>query len=329
MQLFRTFAVASGMSFASGMEVNGVQCSINAARAMDEMMDSALWTWTSVERCKQEGTAPGHGLRCEMDISRAAESIAGMANVIVHALEDCGSIRGDQCGIAAGKFIQSAAGMSAAAGGIWKVCAKGTGILNPAAKPNAEPRPLGKWAWCLLDAKDSLRSLMKAVQRSQHAQALCEKSADDCGAVSTGIISAIAALGEYATAAVGHCQPTVPAHAYELACSSQVMMALRHTSQLASDGSLMASDCKASASRLYELDAKHKEEDEETKNGLLSVTSMSLMMLPIAAVMSFLAGKRFGKNQPQSVGELGLEMGESRNRWTPLSVRDTDGASDI
>merc|ERR1739841_453344 len=79
---------------------------------------------------------------------------------------------------------------------------------------------------------------------------------DNCGAAATSIIAAFAALGQYGTAAVGHCSPTSAAAAVGvanadiLACANHASEALRYTTAFSAAASLMAQTCQKSHERL-------------------------------------------------------------------------------
>jgi hypothetical protein len=287
--MMRGVLLLGGICLATA-EVDHVKCSINSARAVDEMLDSAMFIWASVERCGK----PGHEVKCVIDVAEAAESINAMASVIVHAIDVWGGIKGDACGYAAGRFTQAAAGLAAGAAGIYEKCQNG---INPKEPKNPIPRPFGKWAYCIVDVKDGLRSLMKAVQRILHAEKACKGGHHDCGATATSIIAAFAALGQYGTAAVGQCQPD-PAgidagHLKNIACASKISEATRHASALASASTEMAAVCESSHTRLYEIDQEKAKKDKSHKNKFSNLLIGAF--LPVAAVVGFLGGSRYAK----------------------------------
>lgn len=295
--MMRGLLILSGFWFAHA-EVDPRVCALNAGRAVDEMLDSVIYIWASVERCGTNTT--GHHVKCMMDLSQAAESVTAVANVLVHAMHDCGAIKGDACGMQAGKLVQSAAGLTAAAGGIYEKCA----TMDTPAPGHLVPQPVGKWAMCLVDIKDSLRSLLKATQRIMHAENKCE-SHEDCAQTATSIIAAFAAIGQYASSAVGHCSPADPqtgamtgkAHPFMSAstarnvkCGSHIAQATRHAAALSSTAITMARTCAASHSRLYELDKKAAKDAQQAAS-----STPFLFLLPFVAVVSFVGGSRFAR----------------------------------
>merc|ERR1719506_1023798 len=118
-------------------------------------------------------------------------------------------------------------------------------MMDTPAPGHLVPRPVGKWAMCLVDIKDSLRSLLKATQRIMHAENKCE-SHEDCAQTVTSIVAAFAAIGQYASSAVGHCSPADPqtgamtgnaapfmsaSTARNVKCGSHIAQATRHDRQ--------------------------------------------------------------------------------------------------
>lgn len=312
----RTIILLSGLCLVGAVNnVDNVKCSINAARAVDEMLDAALFIWASTERCGSSAkfNNGANAWKCEMDVSSSAESVNAMANVIVHALKDCGGIESNECGMSAGRFTQAAAGLAAAAGGIVETCRNTTAAVPnmfPANSANSQHRPAGKWAYCLVDVKDSLRSLMKATQRILHTEKACKDNAKDCASTATSIVAAFAALGQYATSAVGHCAPTgaagvVPqATSNILACSSHISQTVRHTAALASAAVGMSKFCEEDHTRLYELDMKQAKDASKKNDNSASVPL--IMLLPFTAVLGFAGGLRLGSKRQDSTSFVEL-----------------------
>merc|ERR1719198_1299398 len=102
----------------SASAVNEVQCTYNAAQAIDEIMDAAVFMWAAVERCGKANSQ----IDCTVDVATTIQSLNGMANVIVKALDDCGGIKSDTCGAAAGQLTEAIAGLTAAGGGVVDQC---------------------------------------------------------------------------------------------------------------------------------------------------------------------------------------------------------------
>merc|ERR1719379_1190501 len=99
-------------------EASEASCALNGARAVDDMLDSAVYIMASLARCDKANG--GDDIRCALDISTAIESVNGMVNVILKAVNACGEINtsNKKCGLAVGVLTESWAGLSSASAGI-------------------------------------------------------------------------------------------------------------------------------------------------------------------------------------------------------------------
>merc|ERR1712100_500107 len=105
-----------GLLLANG---HTASCALHGAEAVDEMLDSALYIMASVVRCDNDQT-----IRCALDVSSAVESVNAMVNVILKAVNKCGSLNTEHadCGLAVGVLTRSMAGLPAASAGIVAKC---------------------------------------------------------------------------------------------------------------------------------------------------------------------------------------------------------------
>lgn len=277
----------------SAAQMGSPQCSINAARAVDEMMDSIVYIWASVQRC----STPGSALNCEIDVSASAQSINSMINVLVQALKDCGGLKTNECGQAAGYLTEASAGLAAASGGVIDKC-------NSAQTVGATGRY--QVALCIVDVKDLTRSLLSAVQKMIEAQKDCPEGEDNCAADSLAIVSALSGMAQYGAGAMGRCHKGAigGAHDINAACAEQATSAVRYASLFASAATKMSVVCKATAARLYEVRAK----EAKVESPLNAMTLSLFALLPLTGLMAFSAGSRLGKFRSAQQEDRVLEL---------------------
>jgi len=104
---------------------NTAYCSLDGARAVDDLLDAATYIWASVKRCDNTaGNTQADTILCTLDISAAIESVNAMVNVILKAVQKCGHLESEsaQCGLAVGVLTRSFAGLAAAGSGIAAKC---------------------------------------------------------------------------------------------------------------------------------------------------------------------------------------------------------------
>jgi len=298
----------AGLCLGTAKGADQAQCSINAAQAVDEMLDSAIFIWASVERCGK----PGEKLHCAIDASYAIESVNAMVNVIVRAVGDCGGLAANPCGVAAGKLTQASAGLAGATGGILDKCP------NDLIKANAPQamvagnalvkQPMGKMATCIVNVKDSMRSLLQAIAKMISAEKVCKKDPGQCAAKAISIISSFASMGQYVAGALGHCTttPLAGVNASDIKCAAQISAVVHHAGAFASAATSMGVQCHETHARLYEQlsDSKLGQEEPSSVN---SMTVTLLAFLPISAVLSFVGGNRFAKYREQEFEQLDTE----------------------
>merc|ERR1719181_2045227 len=97
-----------------------------------------------------------------MDVTAAAQSVGNMANAIVGAAAECGAIDTEKsgCGILVGQLLATTAGLSTRIGGIIDQCPN---KLNPG-PPHKILNTNTVLGRCIMDAKNSLKSVFKIMQ---------------------------------------------------------------------------------------------------------------------------------------------------------------------
>lgn len=265
---------------------NGEACAADGAKAVDELATTAVDIWSSVKRCEKAGS----DLQCSMDITAAIQAANDMIRTIVSSLHDCGVIHVDhvECGAAASRLISAASGLAHASGGLVEACPVPGHTDGIVTHPHALATDLGK---CIIDTKGSIRSLVEAGHKMSSVHKNCEEAGQSCTHNALSIVSAMADMGAFLAGAFHSCSaylsPT--GHGNEkAACAEHVLELVASLHDIAEAGDEVSTECKASASRLY----------EEEKSDTARASSMPLALaalLPISAVLSFVAGSRFAK----------------------------------
>jgi hypothetical protein len=240
-----------------------------------------------------------------MDVSAAIEACNAMVNVILKAVEDCGGLEGEEpkCGLAVGVLTRAFAGLSAGSAGIKAKCVDhldflvtkpgvndGTNALNSAAQT-------ASFGECLVDVKDTVKSLFKATKRILTVKENCDGEHErHCAHNALKIVAAFSGMGEYLANAVGRCSPHTKANAKlrdEAQCTAQVMELVRHLHNVGRASVDLNKYCEVGEQRLYQLE--HGVEMQSTTSG--SVSLFLAALLPFTAVLSFVGGSRFAKTR--------------------------------
>jgi len=290
---------------------NTANCALNGARAVDDMLDSAVYIMASIVRCHDKDT-----IRCELDVASAIESVNAMVNVIVKAVDDCGGLDNDphhECGLAVGVLTRSMAGLAAASGGIVAKCPNKLNGGHPLETVGGVMEDAstygGKRAFktagfspgfgqCVIDIKDTVKSLFKAIKRIMTIKENCEDPQSmHCAHNSIKIVDAFTGLAEYISGAIGKCSGNSK-HQDNAVCAQMSIRLFHAIGNVDRAGTAMAHDCKISeAERLY-----LENEDEAPvapASDSSSVTLALAALLPITAVLSFVGGKRLAKARAQ------------------------------
>jgi hypothetical protein len=294
-------------------------CALNGARAVDDMLDSAVFIWASVKRCNK--TAPAaeqDSIRCTLNIASATESLNKMVNVILKAVEQCGALdtQSAQCGMAVGQLTRSFAGLTAATAGILAKCpnkwngnktletyAGSGGIMaNPglaqvssaASATSITQATLGtnmpvNLGECVINMKDTFKSLFKAMGRIITIHDDCETSQDSCVHNGLKLAAGLASIGEYLAGTIGKCTNNAKL-ATNSGCAQESLAIVQQVSNLGRAGQAMKMHCGMSEYRMYAL-----EHGEIETSSHKSVTFVLSALLPLTAVVAFVGGSRFAK----------------------------------
>lgn len=281
-----------------------VHCAINSILVVDELMNSIVFIWQGILRCGEGKEAA----KCSVDVSNAIESVNGMINVILKAVANCGDVinQGAECGAAVTEVTGSMAGVAATSSGIAEHCPKTSmkpipGLVQEAANPGNPPFSHAL-AVCIVDSKDLIKAVLRVSVRIADASHLCsdENAANgaplqgsyECGGGILSVLAAVGEMGEFIAGVVGHCSKPENQPA---ACAAEVLGLLRNLAKLSGAGVRVGSACSLNEDqRLYLEHAKVAGKIPTNTNSNLSFLGLAAL-LPMTAVLSFVAGRRMAK----------------------------------
>jgi len=308
----RALVLLAGLFLANGADT--AACALDGAEAVDEMLDSAVYIMASMTRCGEKASN-SNGIACAMDVSSAIESVNGMINVIMKAVGNCGALKDDhyKCGLAVGVLTRSFAGLASASTGILAKCPIGKklggGAVTTVAEANENaaryggdrankginginkmPAGMGE---CIINVKDTVKALFKAIKRIMTIKDNCEDPASNhCAHNTLKVVVSFSALGEYLAGAVGKCD--AKSHSDAL-CAQMSLRLVRQIENVGRASVAMTKDCNVGgAERLYLEDADASAPASDNK-----ATMALAALLPLTAVVAFVGGSRFAKSRAQ------------------------------
>jgi len=279
------------------------QCILDSSVAVTDGINSAMFIWAATKRCKGSILADAP-VKCEQDLSSAIQSVTSLAGSVAGMLASCGAIKeaNHQCGLDATRLVSATAGLAAAGGAIADDCAGAGAAAN---KDILERETtLGK---CTADGGESMNSVFKASNMLQEIKHKC--TGESCTINALDLVEVLSGFGSYIAAAVDDCSAGVKGvdhgHGDEKAdCASGILGSIAQITRVAKIGLDMKTSCGKSSSRLY------SNIDGQAASATASPLALALAaILPITAVLSFVAGSRLNKNRQQTrVLESNLEL---------------------
>jgi len=290
-------------------------CIAESARAVDDILDATVYIFASIYRCDPK---LGDKARCVLDVSAAIEAVNRMSLIIVEAVAKCGEIKTDrpECGYSIGELTRSVALLTSASAGIVAKCPNeynhGTPLVtvsgaldaastagggsntatNVAAANGAGFNPT--FGQCIINVKDSVKSLFKAVKRTMVLKESCDAGDEhECDFNAVKLLDAFIGMSEFISGAVGKCSLT-PKNRANGQCAQQASKLTHATGAVVNAGGMISHFCAPTpVERLYldSLDQKKTAAAPATSGLTMGLTAL----LPITAVVAFVAGKRLAK----------------------------------
>jgi len=300
----RALIVLGGLFLASGDSSSELTCALEGSGAVDELLDSAIYMWAATKRCAETG----EGVRCEVNIASAVESVNGMVNVIVKALESCGHLKSAkiECGQSVGRLTESIAGLSAASGGVVATCPNKLEprYISTVRGSLAEADQYGheEFGACMVDVKATMKSLFHAIKRLMTLEEHCEDPhSEKCTHNVLKVVDSFASIGEMIASALNHCIVCKPGDAgcekmrEDADCAAQSTRLVDEVNNVARAAVGMDEHCDISKAERLFLD--DDEDTIATGTGGTSVTLGLVALLPLTAVVAFMGGSRIAKTR--------------------------------
>lgn len=270
-------------------------CLVDSGEAVSDAMDAAMFMWAAIDRCEKAGEA----IKCSVGILSTVQSVNGMLNVILKALHKCGdfSASDSKCTMAGLKLSKASAGVGASAANVAQHCENSTAQLasNAATAIGGGTHSLltnGNWAQqdpaqCIVDVKDSLKNLFKAIHPLLSISDKCSRDSLHCTATSLDVVAALTGFGGYLAGAVGHCSP--PSTVAGSVCAEASLQLVEDLTKIGQHGVEAHEHCTVAQSRLYnERQAKFGQ-----KAGAATSTNLILAaFIPVTAIAGFVGGGR-------------------------------------
>jgi len=260
-------------------------CALDGAQSVDELAETTLNVWAASERCSKTGSKPAE---CAIDIAESISSANSMINTIVRSVENCGTLstEHDKCAMAASELTAASAGLAAAVGNVYEECPK-----LPAAGGRRLAHPLStRLGDCVLNAKEAVTTLFSAAHSFSHIHKDCETAGNKCENNALSLVAGLADLGSFLAGAVNTCMVNPNAKAE---CAGHSLTLVSELHAIAQAGLKVKGACKVD-----EADRLYLENGEKAATGNSMPLALAAL-LPISAVLSFVAGSRFAKYRSQ------------------------------
>merc|ERR1719482_2590700 len=263
--MMRTVVALLAITAVSGQDQ--ADCALDSARAVDDIMDGLVYIMASIARCDPN---TGDQIRCTLDVSAAIESVNKMVNIIVKAVDKCGAITTDkpECGIAIGEITRSVAAITSTSAGIIAKCPNKLNGGNPmdtvksamSTKKHAIAEEVGSgfsnsFGQCIINVKDTVKSLFKAVKRALVLSDDC-KTPDslECSHNSIKLVDAFVGMAEYIAGAVGKCSSN-PNDDLNGQCAEEATALTHAVGEVGQGGTALAAACAPTAEERLYLDS--------------------------------------------------------------------------
>jgi len=271
-------------------------CLVDGVSAIDDAMDAAMFMWAAIDRCGKANEE----IKCSVGILSSVQSVSGMINVILKAMHKCGDFSNvdAKCTMAGMRLSKASAGVGATAANVAQHCENATAqnfvVATTANAGIASSHSLmtnGNWpqqdpVQCVVDMKDSLKNLFKAISAMMKTTNKCQQGAEHCAANVMAIVSGLSGMGGYIAGAVGHCSKPEAVHGS--VCSEASLLLVEDLTKVGEAGTQLHEHCGLAATRLYsEFDANKV----QSKSGFSATNVILAAFVPVTAIVSFVGGR--------------------------------------
>merc|ERR1719247_17457 len=211
-------------------------------------------------------------------------------------MNSCGAIdeSNEKCGWAVNALIGASAGLAQAGAEIADMC-----FLHEAGPEELHPltTDLGK---CTANGGEAINSIFEAKNTISQMQKSCDDSGSECTADVLDVVSVVSELGAHIAGSTAFCEfMKIGAKGVEQSkCAKGVMEAVSSLADVSKLSMGIEKECSASATRLY----LENHGESGTSSAILPISLAAA--LPIAAVLSVIAGLRLGKSRQRSSARM-------------------------
>jgi len=280
-------------------KVDTLTCAIEGSGAIESTIAAAVYMWASTQRCAKTNSG-FDAIKCEIDIASALKAATDMINIIVGAVSHCdGAVTENAaCGTAVGTLTSAAAGLAAGGGDLAHWLAHNSAGGNIVV--DATTTKTGK---CVVNVGGAAHGLFGAAAGIKLASKGCDGDSEEgCATDVLNVMSIMANMGS----AVAHItdQCTTEGNV-EGDMTGDILGLVGALDLVAAAGIAIEKSCKVSDSRLFAVEMdKYK---EPSTNNSMNLALAALV--PIAAVLSFVGGRRIRSRDAQRrVIHLGEEV---------------------
>jgi len=158
---------------------------------------------------------------------------------------------------------------------------------------------LGK---CVANVGGAAHGLFSAASGITAATKGCSGTVGPTGACTIDVLSVISVLSNLGSAVAHVTDQCVPKGNAEGAESADILKFVSAVSAVSSAGIAVSQNCKVSDSRLYAAEMEQKQQPSPTMNIAL------VALLPIAAVVGFMGGRRMSKRTTRAMHPVDEEL---------------------
>jgi hypothetical protein len=261
------------------------ECLIDGMSAVDDALDAAMFMWAAIDRCGKASEE----IKCSVGILSSVQSITGMTNVILKALHKCGDFAtaDAKCVTAGLRLSKASAGVGATAANVAQHCetpnATNAGTASAIANGNWQQQDP---AQCIVDMKDTLKNLFKAISHLMKTENKCQQGSQHCAANAMAVAGALSGMGGYLAGAVGHCSP--PNSVSGGVCSEASLQLVEDLTKIGEAGVQLHEHCGLASSRLYSAIQENK---VQSKSGFSTTNVLLAAFVPVTAIASFVGGR--------------------------------------
>jgi hypothetical protein len=276
----------------------GALCALNFGSFVNGVLDSIVYVWSASKRCAKAESEKFPGIACVEDVSASIQKLMGTLDNLVSMLKPCGWVAKDisifgPCVDSVGGLLANTAGLVKSSAEVADYCTEGAKIATI-----DYLTPLGK---CFSNIGTATKSLLAlSVTLSSIAKHKC--TGKMCTAAILILVHVAAVFGESFAHAFDNCAMSevggVGVGNRQAECAGAVFGLVTGLTGLSAHGYIVSKECKTDEKKPLKTIRRYIE-GSEISEGSSNSTPMTFAMaaaIPIAAVVSFIAGLRFARH---------------------------------